>query len=133
MNKYNEVIYLNNIITEEIVLIFHSKLPFKKKCSKCGTVASDEYYFIEQISRTNYHGNLIETPLESRKLSPYCGYIWQIIITTPSLITAWNISHKYSHVTSHWVTWLNFRKSETKWFACLCLTCVKIWSYLHIN
>ena len=67
MNKYNEVIYLNNIITEEIVL--------KKKCSKCGTVASDEYYFIEQISRTNYHGNLIETPLESRKLSPYCGYI----------------------------------------------------------
>ena len=75
MNKYNEMIYLNSIITEEIVLIFHSKLPFKKKCLKCDTVISDECYFIEQISRTNYHGNLIDTPLESRKLSSYCGYI----------------------------------------------------------
>ena len=64
------------------------------------------------------------------------GYIWQTIITTPSLCFLkfhWKINQKYIHVTSHWVTWLNFRKSKAKWFPFLYLTCVKIWSYLQIN
>ena len=59
-----------------------------KKCSKCCTVASYEYYFTKQISRTIYHRNLIDPWLESRKFPPYCGYILQIIITTSLLITA---------------------------------------------
>ena len=102
-------------------------------------MASYEYYFIEQISWTTYHRNLIDISLESGKFPPYCDYILQIAITTPLLITAyllpfqWKISQKHSHVTSHWVKWLNFRKSKAKVHPCICLTFLKIWSYLQIN
>ena len=41
-----------------------------------------------------------------------------------------DIEQKYRHVTSHWITWLNVKKSKAKWFLCPCVTCFKIWSYL---
>ena len=110
-----------------------------KKCRKCVTVASYEYYFIEQILWTTYHRKLIDPLLESRKFPTYCYYILQIAITTPLLIIAyllqfrWKIIQKYSHVTSHWVKWLNFWKSKAKGHTCICLTFVKLWSCLHIN
>ena len=104
--------------------IFHKKpavISFlAKKCSKCYTVASNEYYFIGEISWTTYYRNLIDPLLESIKFPPYCDYILQISITTQLLITAcllqfqWQISQKYNHVTSHWVKWLNFRNSKVK-------------------
>ena len=61
------------------------------------------------------------TPLwNAEKFPPYCGYILQIVTITPSLKTAcllpfqWKIGEKHSHLTSHWVTSLNFRKSKAK-------------------
>ena len=40
-----------------------------RKCSKCGTVASYEYYFIEKTSWTTYHRNLIDPSLKHREVS----------------------------------------------------------------
>ena len=71
--------------------IFHEQRSgnkFSSKKRKYGTVAFHKYYFIEEISRTTYHRNLIDPLLKSRKFPPYCGYNLQIMITTPSLITA---------------------------------------------
>ena len=53
--------------------IFHKKrsadkFSCKKKCSKCGTVASCEYYFVEQIARTTYHRNMIDPRYKVEKL-----------------------------------------------------------------
>ena len=74
--------------------IFHKKrsaykFSCKKKCSKCGTMASCEYYFVEQIARTTHHRNMIDPRYKVEKLVlTDCGYILQILITSPSLITA---------------------------------------------
>ena len=109
-----------------------------KICSKCGTVASNEYYFIREISWTTYR-NLIDPSLESRKFPPYCDYVFQISITTQLLITAyllefqWQISQKYNHVTLHWVKWLNFRNSKAKGLPGTYLTYMKTRSCLEIN
>ena len=110
-----------------------------KKCSKCGTVASNEYYFIGEISWTTYYRNLIDASLESRKFPPYCDYIFQISITTQLLITAyllqfqWQISQEYNHVTLHWVKWLNFRNSKAKGLRGTYLTYVKTQCCSEIN
>ena len=75
----------------------------------------------------------LDWPLVGKqKVSSLLCYILQIVITTPSLITGcsyqfqWKIGQKYSRATSHWVVWLNFRKSKAK---CIVLSI----SYLSQN
>ena len=89
-NKYH--LFIISLVTLVFTCIFDKQQNghnfFTKKCLKCGTVASYIYFFIEQISRTTYHRNLIDPYLENRKFPTYCDYILQIVITTPSLVTA---------------------------------------------
>ena len=57
-----------------------------KKVFKIVFKSVRKHYFIEQISRTNYHRNLIDPLLEGRKFPPYCSYTLEIVVTPPSLL-----------------------------------------------
>ena len=86
-------------------------------------------YFIAQISITTHHRNLIDPSLY------FINHNYYTVTENSMLFFQFQrkTSQKYSHLTSCLITWINFRKSNAKWFLCPSLACVEKWSYLQIK